>query len=233
MTTAYDSIDASAIPTDAEIVCGYDNGQWSWSAADWARFPNAQHVHISITASANTSQVLDVENGDATAAQAPGWVQMRRAAGQEAVTVYTSESNWPAAKEAFAAAQVAEPLWWIAWYQTPPVASLSDVPGASAKQYRGDVPMNGSSVDISITDGVWPKAAAPQPVPTPYAPEETAMILTKLHDGTPVLLFPEKAAFRPVGPAWVSWLESAGMVMAPPMPRNTRLTNLGGLPAFS
>ena len=43
---------------DATRVAGYDNGRYAWTQADWNLFPHADQIHISVTASANTGDVL-------------------------------------------------------------------------------------------------------------------------------------------------------------------------------
>ena len=149
----FDAIAAKApgIPVDAEMVAGYVDGAFAWSAADWARFPRAVLVEIACFASTNLGQVLDVEKGNATPAQAPAWVHMRRAAGCDP-TVYCSLSNWPTVKAAFATAGIAEPHWWVADY------SLGQVPqipaGAVALQYTDNPPA--SPYDTSVVADYWP-----------------------------------------------------------------------------
>ncbi|GAB3161635.1 hypothetical protein GCM10027258_78980 [Amycolatopsis stemonae] len=150
MRTMYDAVTAANIPAGAQMVAGYiDRIKLEpWSSADWARFPNAVKVTIVKKASTNDGHVLDVEPGDATAGQAPGWVRMRRAAGADP-TVYCSLSTWPSVRSAFSSAGVAEPHYWIAHYNGDP--TIPD--GAIAKQYRGNV---APGYDISSVADFWP-----------------------------------------------------------------------------
>ena len=76
MRTMYDSIHASAIPANAKMVAGYVDGLFKWSTADWARFPHAVKVRIACFGHTDSGQVLDVEAGNATPAQAPAWVSL-------------------------------------------------------------------------------------------------------------------------------------------------------------
>lgn len=145
----YDSINASAIPSNAQVVAGYVDGRFAWTAADWALFPNAAKVRIAVFASTNDGAVLDVETGDATPQQAPGWCQMRRAAGQ-IPTIYCNESTWPAVVSAFTSAGVPLPLWWEALYDD--VAQLPA--NAIAKQYTDNPPSN--PYDTSVVADYWP-----------------------------------------------------------------------------
>ncbi|MEU0795366.1 hypothetical protein ABZ342_35335 [Amycolatopsis sp. NPDC005961] len=150
MRTMYDAVTAANIPAGAQMVAGYiDKIQLEpWSAADWARFPNAVKVTIVKKASTNDGHVLDVEPGDAGPGEAPGWVRMRRAAGADP-TIYCNLSTWPTVRSAFSSAGVAEPHYWIAHYNGDP--AIPD--GAIAKQYRGDV---APGYDVSSVADYWP-----------------------------------------------------------------------------
>ncbi|MBX6360090.1 MAG: hypothetical protein IRZ03_08425 [Acidobacterium ailaaui] len=158
--TMYDSITAADIPASAAMVAGYVNGTYRWSDADWARFPGAVKVRIATRADVNDGHVLDVEPGDATPAQAPGWVTMRRAAGADP-TVYCNQSTLPQVKAAFRAAGVAEPHYWVAHYDG--IAELPD--GCVAKQYANP-PASGGHWDLSIVADYWP-GVDPAPAPDP------------------------------------------------------------------
>lgn len=150
----YDSVNAAAIPTDAQMVAGYVHPSgYAWSDAAWARFPNA--VHVKITPQVSTTglgiHVLDVETGDATPAQAPGWVRAQRALGQDP-TVYCSEGLWTTVQNAFNAAGVAQPHYWVAAY---PGAGASIPNGAIAHQYAGST-SSGGNYDLSVVADFWP-----------------------------------------------------------------------------
>src|ERR1700743_3627770 len=98
---AYDSVNATRIPRGVQIVLGYDNGPISrWQPSWWGLFPASVKGHISVFASENTGQILDVERGDATPAQSVDWVLMRRKAGVDP-TVYMNTSTWPQVRSAF------------------------------------------------------------------------------------------------------------------------------------
>jgi hypothetical protein len=150
--TMYDSTTASDIPRSARMVAGYlPPSRFAWSAADWARFPNAVKVRIAIFAHVNDGHVLDVEPGDATPAQAPGWVAMRRRAGVDP-SIYCNASTWPTVRAEFRRRGVREPHYWIAKYDG--VARLPA--GAVAKQYANP-PLHGRGhFDLSIVADFWP-----------------------------------------------------------------------------
>jgi hypothetical protein len=180
MRMMYDAVTPANIPADAEIVGGYLNGRYAWSAADWARFPHAVHVRISVRAAFLDGHVLDVEPGDATPTESVGWVKARRAAGADP-TVYCNRSTWPQVRAAFAAAGVAEPHYWIAT-----ASGRFEIPaGAVAAQYLLDT----RGVDISAVADYWPGVDAPasNPGSTPAGPsipaqEEDAMLVPAAAD---------------------------------------------------
>ncbi|MEU5261515.1 hypothetical protein [Amycolatopsis sp. NPDC021455] len=157
MRTMYDAVTAANIPRTAAMVAGYiDKIKLEpWTDADWARFPNAVKVRIVKKASTNAGHVLDVEPGDATPAQAPGWVRLRRAAGADP-SVYCNASTWPSVRAAFRSAGVAEPHYWIAKFDGDPTIPA----GAVAKQYRGNV---APGYDISSVADHWPGVDSIQP----------------------------------------------------------------------
>ena len=142
----YDAVATANVPASATLVAAYGDGYWNNIAAYRARFPHAQIVEIAVSANDDLGVVLDVENGDATPAQAPGWVVKRRAAGV-VPTVYCNASTWAAVKAAFTAAKVAEPEWWIADYDGNPTIET----GAVAKQYSSPGPY-----DLSAVAAYWP-----------------------------------------------------------------------------
>ncbi|MHA6758370.1 peptidoglycan-binding domain-containing protein [Streptacidiphilus sp. PAMC 29251] len=156
----YDAVVPSGIPAGATLVAGYVNGRYANTVAMRARFPHAVVVGIAVTAGFNGGTVLDVEQGDASPAEAPGWVTMRRAAGVDP-TVYCNTSTWPAVKAAFAAAKVAPPHYWVAHFGVAPVIPA----GAIALQYRTT-----SEYDESVVAAYWP-GVDPKPTPTPTKPK--------------------------------------------------------------
>lgn len=165
MRTMYDSTEANDIPLTAEMVAGYlPPSSYAWSAADWARFPHAIKVRIAIFASVPDGHVLDVERGDATPAQAPGWVRMRRAAGVDP-TIYCNASTWPTVRQAFRDQGVAEPHYWIAKYDG--VDEL--IPGAVAKQYANPPVHGRGHFDLSVVADYWPGVDQAGPPPPPPA----------------------------------------------------------------
>lgn len=184
--TMYDAVTPSRIPAGAAMVAGYANGRYANLAEMATRFPHAIRVSISVSASYHGATVLDVEIGDATPAEAPGWVKARRAAGIDP-TVYCNASTWPAVKAAFTAAGIPQPHYWIAQYDNDPTIPA----GAVAKQYKNTAGWDASSV-ADHWPGVDP-APHPNPTPTPH-PEADMPLFAVTPTGLSGASFPRGSA---------------------------------------
>lgn len=140
--TMYDSTDASAIPSTAEMVAGYVDGAYKWSDADWARHPNATRVRIATQPETDDGDGCDVERGDLTPAQAPAFILRRQAAGVVQPFVYCAASNVDVVRS------LCEGLlyWlWVAdWTGEPHPVSY-----AAAVQYANET-TSGGHFDLSI-----------------------------------------------------------------------------------
>lgn len=152
----FDSTSGFDIPTSAQMVAGYIDGQsFKWTDAMWDRFPNAVKVRIARRTTTNDGHVLDVEEGIPTVwpinVGIVDWVQMRRRAGIEP-TIYCNQLNdWQPLRQLFASYRISEPLWWVARYNGVP-----DIPaGAIAKQYANP-PLAGGHYDLSAVADYWP-----------------------------------------------------------------------------
>jgi len=130
-----DAVTAANIAGQPAVVAGYCDGQFKWSDADWARFPLAVQVRIATSAATDDGHAGDVENGDMTSWQAPGWVLRRRAAGIEPA-IYCNLDTWPQCKSAFGVQAVPQPAWFIADWSDP---TPHLVPGSAATQYQHDL----------------------------------------------------------------------------------------------
>jgi len=155
MTLMYDSTNAAKIPTNAEVVAGYVDGEYAWTNADWERFPNAVKVRIAVFPWTNDGEVLDCENGDATPDQCPGWIRLRQSGGVAVPTIYCNLSSLAAVK---AACQGLTYNLWIA----DPTGAPHLVAGSVATQYQWT-----SGYDLSLLSEGWPEALVPQ-VPQDY-----------------------------------------------------------------
>ena len=146
---------------NATRVAGYDNGRYAWTQADWNLFPHADHIHISVTADANTGDVLDVETGDATPDQTHGWISMRKSAGLFRPTIYCSLDTVQAVRNGTLEYLLGKDYdIWVAMYD----GSTQNVyAGISAKQYAAL-----TDYDLSVVyDTNWPYRKAPTSTPPP------------------------------------------------------------------
>lgn len=157
----------------AAIVSGYVGGRWPDYNALVAGLPGLRHVSIAVN-DQETAVVLDVEKGDASPQQAPGWVRRMRAAGIQYPVVYMNDSTWQTVKDEFAAQGVAPPLYWVALYD-----GIAVVPaGAVAKQHT-----NTAGYDVSAALDYWPgvdPAPTPPPVPVPVLKEHDMLVVRSI-----------------------------------------------------
>jgi hypothetical protein len=169
-----DSTTVNDIPKSALMVAGYVNGIWPTFNALVKAFPHAHHVSIDVNGSA-FADVLDVEKGDATPAQAPDWVVRQRARGTQPI-VYMDRSTWPAVIAAFKSAKIAEPFFWVADFTG--VAHL--LPGAVGVQYAdgtSQYPGIAPHCDSSLVSPNWPGLATPTPSAAVLAHYERQLML--------------------------------------------------------
>jgi hypothetical protein len=162
----YDGINslAAGIARDfpgAAKVAGYVNGTYAWSQAEWGLFPHADHVAISVTASANAGDVLDVETGDATPGQCAGWIAMRKAAGLFRPTVYCSRSVVPAIRAGTGSYVLGRDYdIWVAEYDGSPSPLVP--PGTPPASYAAKQYESTPGYDVSaVYDPGWPHRHAP------------------------------------------------------------------------
>jgi hypothetical protein len=153
--TMYDAVNVDAIPADAEMAAGYVGGSWPTFSRLRARCPNAVLVSIAVNAG-QVAQVLDVERGDATPAQVPGWVTWMRQLGYDP-SIYCSLSLWAEIVAACQQAGVALPHRWDAhWTGQAHINS-----GSVATQYESTTGRAGGDVDISLVADFWPGIDGP------------------------------------------------------------------------
>lgn len=146
-----DSVNASLIPIDTPVVAGYGDGLYVWSSADWARFPHSIPLSIVVNA-ADSGDILDIEQFDATPAEAPGWCDRFNRSNRRRPTLYVNRSNWAAVRAAVGARAVD---YWVATLD-----GTKNIPGAVAVQYTDVGPydesviLDPSWVNLEVLD-VW------------------------------------------------------------------------------
>lgn len=135
--TMYDAATPSNIPTSAQVVAGYIDGYYAWTREDWARFPNAEKVLITVHGDLR-GNVADIESGDMTPADALRWIQAKQEKGIGGCTVYCNRSTLPSV---WAACRGHAYYVWVAdWTGT-----AHPVSHTVATQYRNV----GNSYDLS------------------------------------------------------------------------------------
>lgn len=127
---------------------------------------------------------LDVERGDATPTEAPGWVINAADRKVELEWLYCNRSSWGTVIDALPASDRSLPLWWIADWGTTPTNGVPHYPSitidgvtyvAAACQYNHDVSGYGGTYDVSCVDAAraglteYLPGGAPTP-PSPVVP---------------------------------------------------------------
>src|SRR5690242_2099086 len=105
MPTMYDSVTLTEIPANAQAVAGYVNGRWPTFSQLAAKWPHAHRISIAVNAEAD-ADCLDIENHDATPAQAPAWIRRQIARGVKKPIVYASVSDMPTVLSVLAASGI-------------------------------------------------------------------------------------------------------------------------------
>lgn len=162
MTTMYDSTTPGAIPATASLVAGYVDGEFAWRPVDWARFPLAQHVGITVVGAPGVA-VADVETGDLNPESGAAWAKRELAAGRFP-TIYSNRATWPAVAAALGPL-AAEVPWWAA----DPTGSQHLVAGSAVTQYAWPGRGSPGKFDLSMTDGTWPGRLQPVTKPAVVA----------------------------------------------------------------
>lgn len=88
----YDSVTVDTVPDSPQAVAGYTGGNWPTYGPLVQRFPNAKHLSIAVQAYMN-GRALDVETGDATDADAPGWFNSHADKSEGKAILYTFASD--------------------------------------------------------------------------------------------------------------------------------------------
>lgn len=169
----YDSVTGAAIPTSATIVAGYADGPYGpndpygsgWSAAAWARYPRAEHVTITVEGTPG-ARAADCESGAMTPQATALWARNEVNAGRRP-TVYADAWDWAnEVDQALAGRGLQRGRDVDGWVARIGPATIPN--GFVACQYAQDIPgLNGSRIDVSVTNGIWPSIAPPAPAPAP------------------------------------------------------------------
>lgn len=165
---AYDGIYADKLPKDGDLYLGYDDGNWPDAEEEARLFPGKLVIQITTNPAHNKGIIGDGPPDNGTWQQWVGWVEMRRAAGEDP-WLNTNKSNWAAGKLAFQLAKVPEPHWWIAWYNNDP--TLLD--GSPMKQFATNADYDTSSC-AAYLPGIDPKPTTPTAPPAVNEEDDVA-----------------------------------------------------------
>ena len=113
-----DSTDPAGLPpAGLEAYFGYGDGRWPDYQAIAAAHPQAKLYRIAVTAT-DDGDFLDIENGDATDADAPGWVRRQQVRGASRPGLYRQTSALDGLVATLAAAGIDRPAvrLWSAHY---------------------------------------------------------------------------------------------------------------------
>jgi hypothetical protein len=130
--TMYDSTNVGALPHGADAYAGYVEGLFPTFAALKRQFAasGAHLLSIAVFASGD-AECLDIEPGDATNAQAPGWVKRQLARGAHRPCLYTSVGNMDALVTALGGAAISRAavrLWSAHYGQGKHICGLAIQP---------------------------------------------------------------------------------------------------------
>ena len=186
----YDSVTVSAIPHDGAATAGYVNGRYTNSNYMNAVYPGP-HVTITITAN-DDAMCLDVEPGDATPDQAPGWCDRQHARGLALPIIYTSASQISTIRAVMGNRKY---LLWSAHYSftdasgrvshgIPHVCGNCGYPPADATQFIDHGP-NNENVDITMMSDAFFASIGGAVTPTPAPPQPQEADMKLVHNITP------------------------------------------------
>ena len=240
----FDSVNADTLPADASYLAGYTDGRWPDYGEIRARWPRAQVLSVTVFASQD-ADALDVETGDATPDQAPGWFERQRARGIARPCIYANASTMAAgvipAMRAAGIDRSAVRLWSAHYTDEAHIcgpASCREVSiGMDGTQWTDSAAGNGGPVDESLLlASFFAVPAAPAAPPSKPAVAEwttagqdslaqlasahgagvsTVLRLTVQH--SPGSLFPPEVA------AWLDQVFAGKADPVHPMPAGLRL----------
>jgi len=150
-----DSVDVTHLPDGYDCYAGYTSGLFPTWPAVKRIFAQFHLLSIAIDA-AHDADCLDIEGGDATNAEAPGWIKRQMRRGEPRPCVYTSAGNAAALIRVIEDAGIARSQFrlWSAHYGEgkhicgPGVCGF---PAADGTQWTDTAPgRNGSEIDESV-----------------------------------------------------------------------------------
>lgn len=174
-----DSINAPLIPRPTLVVAGYADGRYLWSPSWldgsnwWDLFPNSVHLAIAVFAR-DAGDILDVETGDATPAEAPLWCRSFSRPGRRAPTLYCSRSAWPSVIAYLQAAGIDPAGPGVDWWLSTLDGTVNvPVPAGGKTPVAVQVIDTGDYDESVILDPSWVGlAVSSDPPPLPVVPDD-------------------------------------------------------------
>jgi hypothetical protein len=125
------------LPAGVKYPAGYTTGGSliEWTAADWVKYPDAVRICQDAGATDGTADVLDIESGAATIADAPGWYDRAKTAftastrpGQRQPAFYVALGNvTPLVNGLVAAGVTSGPCLWVAHWDITQAQAAADI----------------------------------------------------------------------------------------------------------
>lgn len=184
MFVGYDAVTPANLPSGGDFYCAYVDGLYANVPQVRARFPHARLITIAVSA-AHDAMCLDIENGDATPAQAPEWVIRQIGRGLYRPIVYASQSLMPEVIAELTSHGIARAEYrcWTAHYTEPHICSTAVCKAAGyaadGTQWAGWPGNSPGPYDISLLAVDFFDA----PTPAPPVQEDTDMpVVTRCTD---------------------------------------------------
>jgi hypothetical protein len=155
-----DSTTAGDIPVHGtDLVAGYVNGKFKWSADGFARFNGIPQIRIDASGThPEDADVLDVERHDATVETAVIWAKARKAAfpGGYPPIIYCNRSTLTPLFNAMNAAGLQIVRDFRTWIATlDGTKAVHDMTGVTAVQYAGEHLTGGHYDESVVYDDLW------------------------------------------------------------------------------
>jgi hypothetical protein len=164
--TMFDSVNADALPHNADAVAGYVDGVFVTFPELADRFPRAKRISIALHPGVD-ADVLDMEKGAATIADAPAWFKQQRARKLYKPRFYTSLSNIPELVQTLNDAGIHRSeyrIWSASWDNIPHIDE-----GCDATQYANEP---AADVDKSLCWEDFFDTAPPKPSVNEWQPAD-------------------------------------------------------------
>src|ERR1019366_3136675 len=134
---------------------GYTGGSWPTYNALVAAFPHAYHLSIAINAS-SSGRCLDVEPGDASNGEEPGWFNNHPIKTEGKPVLYTSASNVQALIDTMSGAGIPRPAYlvWSAHYGWYHICGNSGVGGGCSYPLADGTQFNDVALGRNLDESV-------------------------------------------------------------------------------